>query len=57
MNWKVRKYTEERAEKLEDLIDTKKYDIAYMQEELDGLLSALGEADMEDLNKQFERSV
>ena len=57
MNWRQRENAEVRADELQEEIEEHQDSIVEAQEELDGILLAIGAFDLADLNQQFERSV
>ncbi len=57
MNGLTRKYIYDRIERIDDEMDELKERLAVLQEDRDGLQSEIDKEEMEDLNKQYERSV
>jgi predicted nucleic acid-binding Zn-ribbon protein len=55
MNSRQRRYYEDRLDKLQDKVEQKESEIAEINEEIEGILNAIGQADMDDLNRQYER--
>ena len=57
MNWRQRENAEARADELQEEIEELKDEVTEKQEELDGIMLAIGAFDLADLNKQFEADI